>query len=90
MSFYNLQINHLWLMRKAYHVCQFAEMSSLQNGEEVLKNKCLPGMKALFIANSTLFTELRNPSRYTVRMFPISQIVRFVVKKLAKICRNCS
>ena len=37
-------------MRNAYSVHQLAKMSSLQNGEEVLKNKCWSAMKALLIA----------------------------------------
>ena len=67
-------------MQNAYYAHQFAKMTSLQNGEEVLQSKCWSAMKALLIATSTLFTELKNPSRCAVRMFPISQIVRFVDK----------
>ena len=60
-------------MQNAYYARQFAKMTSLQS-------KCWSAMKALLIATSTLFTELKNPSRCAVRMFPISQIVRFVGK----------
>ena len=68
----------------AYAKGLFAKMTSLQNGEEVLQSKCWSAMKALLIATSTLFTELENPSHCVVRMFPISQIVRFVGKKSLK------
>ena len=67
-------------MQNAYYARQFAKTTSLQNGKEVLQSKCWSAMKALLIATSTLFTILKNPSRCAVRMFPISQIVRFVGK----------
>ena len=63
--------------------------TSLQNGEEVLQSKCWSAMKALLIATSTLFTELKIHPVVQLGCFQFPKLCALWVK-VAKICHNCS